>query len=77
VVRYYQNALDSYRGQGCRTARWSSLEAMAMGRGTLVATASWELLREDGTTAIKWRQSYWLRTLEMPAKAFATAAHIE
>jgi hypothetical protein len=52
VVRYYQAALDRYRREGCRLARWSRLETMLIGSQSLLATVSWELLRDDGTTVI-------------------------
>lgn len=29
--RYYQGALDHYRGQGCRSCRWSDLAVTPMG----------------------------------------------
>jgi hypothetical protein len=78
VVRYYHAALQRYRGEGCRTARWSRLETIPMGRQSLLATVTWELLREDGTIAIQWRQSYNIRNVdENDPRAFASAMHAE
>ena len=78
VVRYYQAALDSYRRDGCRTARWSRLETTSMGRRSLLVTASWELLREDGTVEIQWRESYSLRNFDDDdPRAFASVMHAD
>jgi hypothetical protein len=77
VVRYYQAALDRYRREGCRSARWSRLETMSIGSQSLLATVSWELLRDDGTTVIQWRQSYVLTNIANDPKAFASAMHLE
>jgi len=75
VVRYYQAALDGYRRTGCRTARWSGLETVPIGGRSLLATVSWELLREDGTVATQWRQSYCLSLGDDHPRAFASAIH--
>lgn len=77
VVRYYQAALDRYRREGCRTAHWSRLETRPMGRQSILATVSWELLRDDGTTAIQWRQFYSIRNVdENDPRAFASTMHV-
>jgi hypothetical protein len=78
AVHYYQAALDRYRSQGCRTARWSRLETTPMGRRSLLATVTWELLREDGSIARRWRQSYNIRNLgDGDPRTFASAMHAE
>jgi hypothetical protein len=61
VVCYYQAALDHYHREGCRACRWSQLVTVPMGRQSLLATVTWDLLREDGTSVIQWRQSYSLK----------------
>jgi hypothetical protein len=40
VVRYYQDALDCYGRDGCRSAHWSRLESIPIGRHSLLATVS-------------------------------------
>lgn len=76
VARYYQAALDRYRRDGCRAARWSRLETTPMGHQSLLATVSWALMREDGTTAREWRQSYYLKiSIAIMRRAFASAMH--
>lgn len=78
VVRYYQAALDSYRRDGCQSCRWSDLTVTAMGNSALLAAVTWDLLREDGTVATHWRQSYGLSLFgEAGAKAFSAVSHTE
>ena len=77
IVRYYQTALDRYRRDGCQTARWSQLATTPMGRRSLLATVTWDLLREDGSTAIQWRQSYSLTDSNETLRAFASAMHVD
>lgn len=76
VVRYYQAALDKYHADGCRSCRWTELSVTPMGRASLLATATWDLLREDGAVVRSWRQSYCLSLFgaEGP-RAFSTISH--
>ncbi len=60
MVRYYQAALDTYHGDGCRSCRWSELSVTEMGNRALLAAVTWDLLREDGTAVTHWRQFYGL-----------------
>jgi hypothetical protein len=78
VVRYYQAALERYRRDGCQSCRWSQLTVTPMGRRSLLATVTWDLLREDGTILTRWRQSYSLcHTDDDTPSAFASAMHAE
>ena len=71
-------SLDRYRRDNCRTAQWSQLTATPMGRRSLLATVTWDLLREDGATVLRWRQSYCLTLLDPDKpKVFASATHAE
>jgi hypothetical protein len=76
VIRYYQTALDEYRGKGCTLARWSDLAVTPMGRASMLSAVTWQLLKADGTVLTAWRQSYGLRRVDGgEAKAFACASH--
>ncbi len=76
VVRYYQTALDNYRRDGCRSCRWSQLSVVPMGRRGLLAAVTWNLLGEDGTALVQWRQSYNLSCFDDDGlKAFASTSH--
>ena len=78
VVRYYQAALDKYQRDGCRFCRWSELAVTAMGSRALLAAVTWDLLREDGTVVMRWRQSYGLNLFcEGKPKAFSAVSHAE
>lgn len=76
VVRYYQAALDRYRDNGCQSCRWLDLSVTPMGRGALLAAVTWELLRQDGTVATRWRQSYALSLFgDATPRAFSCVSH--
>jgi hypothetical protein len=76
VMRYYQSALDKYRGEGCVSCRWFDLDVTPMGRASLLGTVTWQLLQSDGSVITQWRQSYGLRRINGgEPKAFACASH--
>jgi hypothetical protein len=76
VIRYYQAALDEYRGKGCASARWFDLAVTPMGRASLLGAVTWQLLKADGTVLTEGRQSYGLRRIDGgEPKAFACASH--
>jgi len=78
VVRYYQAALDRHHGNGCCSCCWSDLSVVSMGCRSVLATVTWDLLREDGAVHTRWRQSYNLGLFgEGRLKAFAAASHAE
>lgn len=78
VVRYYQTALDRYHREGCSYCRWSELSVVPMGRLSLLATVTWDLLSGDGSAVTSWRQSYCLGLFgDEGLKAFAATTHAE
>jgi hypothetical protein len=70
VVGYYQAALDGYNCNGCRSCRWLDLEVHPMGKRAFLAAVSWELLRDDGSVALRWRQSYGISNAGNEPKIF-------
>jgi len=60
VERYYQAALDNYRSSGCRRCVYFDLDTQFLNDSTAVASASWELLRGDGSAVRRWRQAYFV-----------------
>jgi len=48
-----------------------------MGRRSMLAAVTWELVREDGSVAVRWRQSYSVSTSDGEPKIFASAPHVE
>ncbi len=78
IRHYYQAALDRYHRDGCRSCQWSDLSVASMGRRAVLATVTWDLLRDDGTVLTRWRQSYSLSLFgDDGPKAFAAVSHAE
>jgi hypothetical protein len=77
LLGYYQAALDTYKRMGCRTCRWAQLEVCPMGAQASLATVSWELLRADGSIALRWRQSYCLSNHRDGPRIFGSARHTD
>lgn len=75
VAAYMQNHLDRYRLEGCSSCRFRDLEVLPLGRNGALATLSWELLREDGSVASGWRESYNLVRGPGGFRIYATADH--
>ena len=73
IEAYYQAALDRYRASGCRACRYSNLETHVLSDTTVIATASWDLLHEDGSAIGHWRQSYFMSRLAGEWRIFASA----
>jgi hypothetical protein len=63
VEHYCQAAWDRYRRDGCRSCRWSRLWVVPLGRHSLAAAVTSDLLRGDGTVQLQWRQSYSLSSV--------------
>jgi hypothetical protein len=77
VICYYQAAIGNYHRKGCRSCRWARLEITPIGRRSMLATVTWDLLREDGNIMVTWRQSYNLTDTDDGPKVFASATHAD
>jgi hypothetical protein len=77
VIRYYRAALEGYHRNGCRSCRWTVLEVTPTGTRSMLASVAWDLVHEDGSTMVSWKQSYHLRESEAGPKAFASASHAD
>ena len=73
VEAYYQATLDHYRASGCRACRYGSLETRFLNDRSVVATVSWDLLREDGTVINHWRQAYFMSRFASDWRIFGSA----
>lgn len=73
VEAYYQAALDRYRASGCRSCRYSDLDVRFLNDQSAVATASWDLLRADGSTISHWRQAYFLSRFDDEWRIYGSA----
>lgn len=73
VEAYYQAALDHYRAQGCTGCRYVDLDVRMLNATSAIATASWDLLRADGSIISHWRQSYFLARFDGAWRAYGSA----
>ncbi|HSE06684.1 MAG TPA: hypothetical protein VLK35_21230 [Methylomirabilota bacterium] len=76
VERFFQAAVDSYRGDGCRGIRFKDLDVVTMGELSVLGTVTWELLREDGSVLRQWRQSYNLVRVGGAWQILASTYHV-
>jgi hypothetical protein len=72
VERFFQAAVDSYQRDGCRGIQWRDLDVVPMGDRGVLATVTWDLLREDRTVLRHWRQSYNLVRVDAGWQIFAS-----
>lgn len=56
--QYFQKIIDGYRQQGCVACQYKDLSVNDVSSMSLLATVTWELLREDNSTLSTWRESY-------------------
>jgi hypothetical protein len=77
IVRYYQAAIDGYHRNGCRACSWAHLAVAPIGSRSMLAAVTWELLHQDGSVMVTWRQSYCLFDTDDGPKAFASATHVD
>jgi hypothetical protein len=76
VERFFQAAVDSYQRDGCRGIQWRDLDVVPMGDRGVLATVTWDLLREDRTVLRHWRQSYNLVRVDTGWQIFASTYHV-
>jgi uncharacterized protein (TIGR02246 family) len=73
IQAYYQAALDHYRASGCNRCRYMDLESVFLNDASAIATASWDLLHEDGSIIAHWRQAYFLSRSDDEWRAYGSA----
>ena len=73
IEAYYQAALDRYRASDCRACRYGNLETRFLNERSAIATASWALLRGDGSVISHWRQAYFLARFDGAWRAYGSA----
>lgn len=72
---YFQRVLDDYHHQGCRRCRFDALQYQALGGASVLASVTWQLLREDESLALSWRESYTLVRTPEGLRIFASIDH--
>jgi hypothetical protein len=72
---FFQKIADTYHQEGSRRSKYVDLEVGAIGSRSALVSLTWELLREDGSTIRRWRQSYNLLRLDQDWKILASTFH--
>jgi hypothetical protein len=73
ISAYYQDALDRYAAQSCRSCSYADLEIRPLGALSVVATVSWDFFHDDGSVLHHWRQAYFLKRRGGGLRTFASA----
>ncbi len=76
IAAYFQHVLNAYRDGGCRACRYSDLAIMPMGRESVLASVTWDLLAEGGAVLERWRESYNLHLSDGELRVFASTDHV-
>lgn len=77
IAKYFQDFLNKYHEQGCRTCRFQELQVVPLGQISALASVTWELLRNDCSVASTWRESYNLTLLCDGLRIYASTDHAE
>ena len=77
IGQYFQGFLDMYHQDGCRSCQFNKLEVVPLGQMSLLASVTWELLREDLSIASTWRESYNLTRSSNELLIYASTDHVE
>ncbi len=78
IAYHFQIVLDRYHADGCRRCRYQHLAIVPIGRDSVLASVTWELLREDDSVLKTWRESYNLvQTDSGSLQVLASSDHVE
>ncbi len=75
IGRYFQDIVNAYHAQGCRSCRYTDLDVVLIGSQSVLATVTWELLGENGSVLSSWRESYTLARTDNGLRIFASVDH--
>jgi hypothetical protein len=75
IAGYFQDVLDNYFAQGCRSCRYIELEVFAVGSQSATGSVTWELLGQDGKVITHWRESYNFMRTEHGWRIFSSTDH--
>lgn len=74
IAKYFQEFLDQYHANGCRSCGYKELEIATMGQCVL-ATVTWELYNIAGGMVSSWRESYSLSEVNGRLLVYASIDH--
>lgn len=77
ISQYFQGFLNKYREQGCCSCRFKELQVVPLGQKSVLASVTWELLRNDCSVASSWRESYNLTSASGKFRIYASTDHVE
>lgn len=75
TAAYFQRIVDGYHAQGCRSCRYQDMTVVPLGRDSVLATVTWELLAADNSVVVAWRESYNLCRVDGRLMVFASTDH--
>ena len=58
IARFFQGVADTYQSEGATAGTMHDPEVVLIGERSALATVTWKNLRDDGSVARQWRQSY-------------------
>lgn len=76
TARYFQQHLDRYREQGCRTCSYQALESVMLGEQSCLASVTWQLHAEPARLISTWRESYNLHLGPQGLLIYASTDHV-
>lgn len=65
-----------YRADGCADWRWLNLEVVPIGSASVLASVTWQMLRDDDSVLRSWRHSYNLLRTEMGLRILAATFNV-
>lgn len=74
---YFQRVVDEYYSRGVRSCRYTDLAIVPLGRECVLATVTWDLLADDSSIVVSWRESYNLTLHNGRLRVFASTDHAE
>lgn len=65
-----------YRADGCVDWRWLDLHVLPIGSASVLASVTWQMLRDDDSVIRTWRHSYNLLRTEQGLRILAATFHV-
>lgn len=75
IAAYFQDFLDAYAAQGCKSCRYHSLDFRQFGEHSVLATVIWELLDDCQAVKSHWKESYGLLRSNDKFRVFTSIDH--
>ncbi len=76
IAKCFQDVVDGYHARGCRSCRYRDLEVVPLGRQSVLATVTWDLLKADETLLATWRESYTLTYMGGSLRVIVSVDHV-